>query len=202
MLPFASIISAVAGPILGGLLGGGSSPGSQSVQLTRDQKDASSVLLNAIQQYAKGPLAQSATQYGKQAAIADTQGVVRSIFNDFQNTALPAIYQSEIGSGGYNATTGQLLANDAFASTTNKAAATILDTIMKYRQTEQNDFFNLARLVSAIPGGSVTQNGTDPNNGRLWGSVAGNLIGAGVAQWNKNPLSNTISEPLDYGAFL
>ena len=199
-----AIIGSAVGSIASGLLGGGGSSGGSQVTLNPLQEKGGKTLLDAINLFSANQLANSADQYGKQAAIADTQGFVKDLFDQFSKTALPALFQNEASSGGYNGTTGQLMANDAFAQTISKAQAGIIDTILKYRQTEQNDFTTLAKLVGAIPGGTNTANGTDPNNGKLWGS----LIGAGVGSLgtvfggNSKPEQLNSQYPVfDYGQY-
>lgn len=177
--------------------GGG---GGQGGILNPYQEAGANQLLAAISQYMKGPLAQSSQEYGKQAAIADSRGLVSSIFREYQNEALPQIMQMEAGSGGYNSSTGQLLANDAFAGAVSKSQAAVLDTINKYRAIEQNDFATLAKLVGSIPGGTPD---TSTNSTLPW-NLIGDAVGAGVAEINKprpKPKPNPVNHPDDYGVY-
>ena len=84
---------------------------------------------------------------------------------------MPQIHQAELGSGGYNSTTGQLLANDAFAATNTKAAATLLDTIIKYRGLEQQDYNMMSALVGRVPAGTPADKTKSP-----LASLAGDAI--------------------------
>ena len=173
----AGAAGAVGSSVVGSLLGGGGSTGGELIG-----KDE---LLAAIQQYQNTNLAQSNALYGKQAAMTDAQGAIRSIFDEYSKTSLPTIYQAELGSGGYNSTTGQLMANDAFASANTKAASVLLDTIMKYRGIEQKDYEVMASLVKGTPP-AVTNPTADK-----WGNLAGDALGAGVSRWLKKPVVDT-----------
>lgn len=173
----AGAAGALGSSVVGGLLGGGGQTGGELIG-----KDE---LLAAIQQYQNTNLTESKNLYGKQAAMMDAQGAIRSIFDEYSKTSLPNIYNPELGSGGYNSTTGQLLANDAFAATNTKAAALLLDTIQKYRGIEQKDYEVMASLVKGTPPA-----GTNPTADK-WGNLAGDAIGAGVSQWLKKPVVDT-----------
>lgn len=181
----AGAAGALGSSVVGSLLGGGGQTGGELIG-----KDE---LLAAIQQYQNTNLAQSNALYGKQAAMTDAQGAIRSIFDEYSKTSLPQIYQAELGSGGYNSTSGQLLANDAFASANTKAASVLLDTIMKYRGIEQKDYEVMASLVKGTPPA-----GTNPTADK-WAGLAGNALGAGVSRWLKKP---SVGSPYaDGGAF-
>lgn len=173
----AGAAGALGSSVVGSLLGGGGQTGGELI--------GKNELLAAIQQYQNTNLAESNNLYGKQAAMTDVQGAIRSLFDEYSKTSLPQIYQAELGSGGYNSTTGQLLANDAFATTNTKAAALLLDTIQKYRGIEQKDYEVMASLVKGTPPA-----GTNPTADK-WGNLAGDAIGAGVSQWLKKPVVDT-----------
>lgn len=170
------IAEGVAGPIASLLLGNRSNKASNN--LTKNAGAAGDRLITGIDSFMKDILSQSAGQYGKANAIADVQGAIRGVFDQYQKTALPEIYQGEMSSGGYNATTGQLLANDAFAQTTNKAAALMLDTIQKYRTSQQNDYNTLAGLVRSVPGVPGQSGGSGSSGGGILSGLISKGIGA------------------------
>ena len=165
----ASGLGAIGSSLVGGLLSDNSTGG----QLQQNQLIGSDELLAAIKQYGATNLAESKALYGKGAAFADAQGAIRSIFDEYSKTTLPQIYQGELGSGGYNSTTSQLMANDAFAATNTKAAATLLDTIIKYRGLEQQDFNIMSALVGRVPAGAPADKSKSP-----LAALAGDAIGA------------------------
>lgn len=143
-----------------------------------NSKLAGDRMLGGIDKYLADILSQTTSQYSKGSAIADSQGAVAEIFNQFKNSALPEIYQAQAGSGGYNSSTGQLLANDAFASANTKAASLVLDTINKYRGIQQQDYAGLANLGKAVPSAP----GRAPKGGGGGGESdpLGDLLGAGI----------------------
>ena len=163
----ASGLGAIGSSLVGGLLSDDSTGG----QMQQNQLIGSDELLAAIKQYGATNLAQSNALYGKQAAFTDAQGAIKSIFDEYSKTALPQIHQAELGSGGYNSTTGQLLANDAFAAANTKAAATLLDTIIKYRGLEQQDYNMMSALVGRVPAGTPADKTKSP-----LASLAGDAI--------------------------
>lgn len=163
------------GSVLGGFLGG-SEGDDLYKEIIDNSKAAGDRGLAGIDKYLADILAQTTSQYGKQSAVADSQGAVAEIFNQFKKSALPDIYQAQVSSGGYNSSTGQLLANDAFATANSKAAGLVLDTIMKYRASQQNDYLGLANLVKAVPSAP----GRAPAAGGKGGDPLGDLLGAGI----------------------
>lgn len=117
-------------------------------------------------------------EHGKAIARADAADLVNNLFIEFADEELPKIYQAQNGSGGYNAITAQLLADDAYARTVNKAAALILDNISKYATIRQGDSQAIAQLFATTRGsysvGAVGQNSTQ-TNGDAFGDIIGIL---------------------------
>lgn len=144
-------------------------------------------LIGALDAYGSNILKDNQA-YSKSAAISDSQGAIAELFRQFRNDSLPAIYQQQSNSGGYNSTTGQLLANDAFASTVSKGAALQLDTIQKYRTLQQNDFSALANLFNAYKqtsGGessaAATNAAANSSSNSALNGLIGNVVG-GIAK--------------------
>jgi len=79
-----------------------------------------------------GSIGQGDPKLSKEAAITDTQGVVKNLFDTFSKSVLPQVMQKAFSSGGYNSTAATLLANDAFAQTVNKSAEVQLGAISQY----------------------------------------------------------------------
>jgi predicted ribosome quality control (RQC) complex YloA/Tae2 family protein len=71
-------------------------------------------------------------------AITDTAGAVESLFQQYKDTAIPDILTAQQKTGGYGATTSQLLSNDAYARTVGKAAELQLNTIAQYENNALN----------------------------------------------------------------
>lgn len=185
------IAAAVVGTVVSGVIANEMAPDPED-SLTPDQREASSELLGGIRQYRSEVLNNSTNQFGKPQAIADAQGLVGSIFRQYQNTALPEIHQMEAGSGGYNSSTGQLLANDAFASANAKATEAVLNNIRAYRTMQQQDFLTLAQMVNGVAGGrgSAQAPGNSEISGAL-GMATGDLVGSVVSNWNKKPATTS-----------
>ncbi len=92
--------------------------------------------------------------FSKSAAIKDATALVNSIFSDYKEQELPQIIGGMSTSGAYSATGGQLLTNDAYARTTNKAAQTVLANIASYadiaNQKRQTSIAGLDTAVNAL----------------------------------------------------
>lgn len=183
-MSWAAIGGAVASTVIGGVMSdsGGGGSGGTDPRITDNIVSGGNFLLGKLPSFDAQFLSQS-NQFSKPNAIMDAQGAIASIFRDYQNTALPEIYQAQNSSGGYNASTGQLLANDAFAAANAKGAAVMLDTIQKYRALQQNDWGALANLIRAIPGSGASTSG--PGNSAQWADLGGNAVGAIIGTINK-----------------
>lgn len=72
-------------------------------------------------------------------AIKDSKGVVRQIFQEFSEQALPQIADAQNAGGGFSSTTGQLLANDAFARANSQASGVVLEHIAKSADRDQQN---------------------------------------------------------------
>ena len=82
--------------------------------------------------------------FTKDAAIADSQGLVQGLFNKYSKEVVPQIVAQGGQGGVYNSTGVQALANDAFASTVAKGAELQLGAIKDYagiQQQAQNSGF-------------------------------------------------------------
>jgi hypothetical protein len=116
------------------------------------------------------------TEYNKALGISDAHDLVDSIFAEYRDTDLPQIYQSMNGSGGYNSTTAQLLANDAYARATAKAAKETLDNVAKYANIRQGDVQALSQLYAATKG-SYSAGSLNGGSGSGFGGVLGAIGG-------------------------
>lgn len=74
----------------------------------------------------------------RQQAMTDTQGAVSDLFKQFKDTALPNILSAQQRTGGYGATTAQMLSDDAFARTVSSAAGLQLNAINQYETMALN----------------------------------------------------------------
>lgn len=175
-------IGDIAGGVLSGIFGDDASASPFDDDLSRIYANLGTAGDRGIQGIDQlfSQLLGTTDQYSKQSAIADAQGLVQNIFQQYAITDLPQIYQAENSSGGYNATTSQLLADNAFATTTVKAADTVMDAIKSYRGLQQSDFTTLAQLISSIPAVSPPSGGGTQKGGGiggLIGGLAGDIIG-------------------------
>lgn len=118
--------------------------------------------------------------FSKGAAQQDATGMVQQIFDQYQKTALPAIYNAQTGSGAYNSTGGQLLANDAYAQTVNKAASTVNQNVLNYAQAYQQQMSPLVQLLGIDKGS--TKVGTDTTG---FGQVGAQAMQAGMSGQGK-----------------
>lgn len=129
--------------------------------------------------------------FDKEDALADSAAAVSTIFNRYRDSALPQIYAPGVDTGIYNNSTGQLLANDAFARATAEGSLTQLNYINSYeglRQSERTTGLNailgsmgLIKGVNTVESrtGFSQQTTRGGGNGGI-GSIVGSIVG-GVA---------------------
>ena len=89
-------------------------------------------------------------EYSKDTAIADAQGTVNNVFEQFKDEALVQVYQPQCIANGYNSTTMQLLANNAYAKTVSEGAKVVLDNIQRYAGIRVSDLQVMSQLIGAI----------------------------------------------------
>ena len=127
-----------------------------------------------------GQAGQTQQAFSKGAAQQDAMGMVQQIFDQYQKTALPQIYNAQTGAGAYGTTGGQLLANDAYAQTVNKAASTVNQNVLNYAQAYQQQMSPLVQLLGIDKGG--TKVGTDTTG---FGQVGAQAMQAGASGQSK-----------------
>lgn len=88
-------------------------------------------------------------QYSRENAIKDVQGSIAEIFRQYSITDLPKIFSGMTSSGGYNSTSHQFLANEAFANATAKGAALTNQAVLNYAQARQAELSPLVALLNA-----------------------------------------------------
>ena len=89
-------------------------------------------------------------EYSKDTAIADAQGTVNNVFEQFKDEALVQVYYPQCIANGYNSTTMQLLANNAYAKTVSEGAKVALDNIQRYAGIRVSDLQVMSQLIGAI----------------------------------------------------
>ena len=89
-------------------------------------------------------------EYSKDTAIADAQGTVNTVFEQFKDEALVQVYYPQCIANGYNSTTMQLLANNAYAKTVSEGAKVVLDNIQRYAGIRVSDLQVMSQLIGAI----------------------------------------------------
>ena len=89
-------------------------------------------------------------EYSKDTAIADAQGTVNNVFEQFKDEALVQVYYPQCIANGYNSTTMQLLANNAYAKTVSEGAKVALDNIQRYAGIRVGDLQVMSQLIGAI----------------------------------------------------
>lgn len=75
-------------------------------------------------------------EFAKSQAIADARYFYDDIFREHREKNLPQIWNNQCRSGLYLDTTSQLLANDAYSRTVDKAGAATIETVIKYADVE------------------------------------------------------------------
>ena len=89
-------------------------------------------------------------EYSKDTAIADAQGTVNNVFEQFKDEVLVQVYHPQCIANGYNSTTMQLLANNAYAKTVSEGAKVVLDNIQRYAGIRVSDLQVMSQLIGAI----------------------------------------------------
>lgn len=89
-------------------------------------------------------------EYSKDTAIADAQGTVNNVFEQFKDEALVQVYYPQCIANGYNSTTMQLLANNAYAKTVSEGAKVVSDNIQRYAGIRVSDLQVMSQLIGAI----------------------------------------------------
>lgn len=75
-------------------------------------------------------------EFAKSQAIIDARYLYDDIFREHREKNLPNIWNNQCRSGLYLDTASQLLANDAYSRTVDKAGTATLETIIKYADVE------------------------------------------------------------------
>lgn len=120
-------------------------------RLTAEQKGILSEWLNAARDRFLSD------EFKKENAKKDTDGAVKSIFDEYQKNFLPSVYSRQCRHGVYNDTTSQLLINDAFASTVIKGAKLQLDTISAYQSIMDKFSSELGQGLQIALGDMLTE---------------------------------------------
>lgn len=104
-----------------------------SSQVTQRLDDKSIAGLTSLLQAIQGNLTGN-NEFSKEAALQDSEGVVKELFAQYSQNLLPQIISKASRTGAYNSTAAQLLADNAFAETVSKAAEVKLNTVAQYSQ--------------------------------------------------------------------
>lgn len=135
------------------------------------------------------------------ASAAKAQGVVQSIFDTYQKTALPKIADMGNRGGSYDNTTHQLIANDAFAQANAKASEVVLNTIQKDKELKnQQDALELNALIASLGlGQQGTQSSKSKGRENQLGTSTGTSL-AGGENWATGLASGIQTGVGTYGA--
>ena len=135
---------------------GTSSQDSNVRRLRVEDEETLRQIMNIFGQGATG----SSVEGARANALQDVQGSISEIFRQYQETALPQIGGQQRRTGGYNSTTGQLLANDAFARASSMALAQTADIVNQYEtralQGQQNALQGLSTALQGLLGAQET----------------------------------------------
>lgn len=106
------------------------------------QANIDSILAQLTQQLGSGA-------YSKDAAFKDSDALLAQIFQSYRENDLPQIYNAQVNSGGYNSSTAQLMANDAFSRAVVQSQATKLKAATDYGQVN-NQLANAATAAGNV----------------------------------------------------
>jgi hypothetical protein len=135
--------------------------------------------------------------YSKDQAKADALANMQQIFRDYRETELPKVYAGQGGAGLYNTTTGQLMANDAFARATDLANSRILDYTKVYNTALNNDIGSFISALN-VNKGSVKQGGESTSGGS---STSSSNTSTTTENKTSNSTSNTEKDDGGAGLF-
>jgi len=177
----AAVVTAAAG-VYGATQGNESSSSGTSIGGT---KSSSKSELNLMDKLSKGYLdkftgglsatVEGQTAFDPAAAAASASGVVKSIFDAYQKTALPKIADMSNRGGSYDSTAHQLMANDAFAKATAEASDTVLRVVQDQQKFKlQQDMMQQDELMKALGlQAEVTQRQKTKSNSQSVGATSG-----------------------------
>jgi hypothetical protein len=106
-----------------------------SKQTTQRLSDSNIADLSALLKTIQGNITGS-KEFTREAAIQDSAGIVKELFAQYSQQALPQIISKASQSGAYNSTAAQLLADNAFAETISKSAQVRTNAIAQYAQAD------------------------------------------------------------------
>lgn len=109
-----------------------------------------------------GNLVSGADQYGKDAAISDVQGVLRTQAESALRDVMPSVFAVDRNQGAYSSSTQQLLRENAEAQIIGQLASTQLDAIKSYAEIEQgnvNAAANATKANTKVSGSSSSSGG-------------------------------------------
>lgn len=109
---------------------------SESANLRRLSVEDEEYVRELMRSFSAGTTADTAT--ARQNAIQDVQGSIEQIFTQMRESSLPQIMSAQTKTGGYNSSTAQLMANDAFSRAVAQGAALTTDAISRYETTALN----------------------------------------------------------------
>lgn len=137
------------------------------------------------------------TNYSKDQAKADALANMNQIFRDYRETELPKVFTGQAGAGLYNSTTGQLMANDAYARATDLANARILEYTKVYNSALNNDIGTFLSALN-VNKGSVKQGGESTSGGSSTSSSSSSTT---TENKQTNSTSNQQQDQGDSGLF-
>ena len=115
---------------------------------------------------------QTIANYSKEAALADTQGIVASSMRQLTEQQLPSLVSAEAGGGAYGSTATAALKNDAVARTAEAAARAQLEGVAQYANIQSalqtSSLQDLYQALSLQKGGTV-------DTARSWDSAGWGL---------------------------
>jgi len=164
--------------------GGGKGKETSTLKSTTTENFRETTLSPADQALLRGLSAQMSTnanKYTRDAAIADSQGVVQSVTRQLRESAIPQILAGQVQAGGYDSTGSTALANDAVQRASESASTLALDQISKYGQIQTSNLTGAANVLEALKGAETTRNltktldQTGTGNTQLGGGLLGGI---------------------------
>lgn len=118
--------------------------------------------------------------FTRENALEDVQGLLKQQATDALQTAMPSIAKQSRSAGVYNATTTDLLQNDANARITAQLASTLTDTIGKYAAMDTDRIRGFAAATQAGTSSSSQSNSNSESEYEQSGSGSTSGGGSGI----------------------
>lgn len=130
--------------------------------------------------------------YNRDQALSDAELAMAQIFREYRESELPKVFVAQAGAGLYNSTTGQLMANDAYARAVDLANARRLEFLKTYSQM-MNDGVSMFLRAIDLNKGSVKQGSESTSGGSSTSSTSTSVTNSSSTSQTKGTTTGNSS---------